>query len=230
MYPWTEERIVWYQRAVAFTGFDRALADLAIGAPKPGEEVCDLGCGTGYLALELARRGCRVTAVDRAGVCLDYLRAETARRGLADRLTVVEADWHDLPPGTAWDTVVMAFAGKPDEELGGYLALCRRRLVLVTKTSAQSHVRGPGEPPLFRRDADALEAALRARGLSFARRDAVLDFGQPLRSREEAEAYLAAHGADGRALDGLLETGDPELPLYLPSEKHMAIFSVGIGR
>ena len=226
MYPWTEERIVWYQRAVAFTGFDRALADLAIGAPKPGEEVCDLGCGTGYLALELARRGCRVTAVDRAGVCLDYLRAEAARRGLTDRLTAVEADWHDLPPETAWDTVVMAFAGKPDEELGGYLALCRRRLVLVTKTSAQSHVRGPGEPPLFRRNADALEAALRAWGLSFARRDAVLDFGQPLRSREEAEAYLAVYGGPESALTRLTETGDPEFPLCLPNEKRLAVFTI----
>lgn len=226
MYPWTEERIAWYQRAVAFTGFDRALADLAIGAPEPGEEVCDLGCGTGYLALELARRGCRVTAVDRAGLCLDYLRAETARRGLADRLTAVEADWHDLPPGTAWDTVVMAFAGKPDEELGGYLALCRRRLVLVTKTSAQSHVRGPGEPPLFRRNADALEAALRARGLSFARRDAALDFGQPLRSREEAEAYLAVYGGPESALTRLTETGDPEFPLCLPNEKRLAVFTI----
>ena len=226
MYPWTEERIVWYQRAVAFTGFDRALADLAIGAPKPGEEVCDLGCGTGYLALELARRGCRVTAVDRAGVCMDYLRAEAARRGLTDRLTAVEADWHDLPPETAWDTVVMAFAGKPDEELEGYLARCRRRLVLVTKTSAQSHVRGPGEPPLFRRNADALEAALRARGLSFARRDAVLDFGQPLRSREEAEAYLAVYGGPESALTRLTETGDPEFPLCLPNEKRLAVFTI----
>ena len=226
MYPWTSERVAWYQRAVDWTGFDRKLADLALPDLAPGDQVCDLGCGTGYLALELARRGCRVTAVDRAGVCLDYLRAETARRGLADRLTVVEADWHDLPPGTAWDTVVMAFAGKPDEELGGYLALCRRRLVLVTKTSAQSHVRGPGEPPLFRRNADALEAALRARGLSFARRDAVLDFGQPLRSREEAEAYLAVYGGPESALTRLTETGDPEFPLCLPNEKRLAVFTI----
>ena len=226
MYPWTEERIVWYQRAVAFTGFDRALADLAIGAPKPGEEVCDLGCGTGYLALELARRGCRVTAVDRAGVCLDYLRAEAARRGLTDRLTAVEADWHDLPAGAAWDTVVMAFAGKPDLELGGYLALCRRRLVLVTKASLQSHVRGEGVPPLYRRDGDELARALDLRGLTFTRQAACLDFGQPLRSREEAEAYLAAYGAEGDALARLEETGDPAFPLYLPNRKEMEIFRI----
>ena len=226
MYPWTSERVAWYQRAVDWTGFDRKLADLALPDLAPGDQVCDLGCGTGYLALELARRGCRVTAVDRAGVCLDYLRAEAARRGLTDRLTAVEADWHDLPPETAWDTVVMAFAGKPDEELEGYLARCRRRLVLVTKTSAQSHVRGPGEPPLFRRDADALEAALRARGLSFARRDAVLDFGQPLRSREEAEAYLAVYGGPESALTRLTETGDPEFPLCLPNEKRLAVFTI----
>ena len=226
MYPWTSERVAWYQRAVDWTGFDRKLADLALPDLAPGDQVCDLGCGTGYLALELARRGCRVTAVDRAGVCLDYLRAEAARRGLTDRLTAVEADWHDLPPETAWDTVVMAFAGKPDEELEGYLARCRRRLVLVTKTSAQSHVRGPGEPPLFRRNADALEAALRAWGLSFARRDAVLDFGQPLRSREEAEAYLAVYGGPESALTRLTETGDPEFPLCLPNEKRLAVFTI----
>ena len=226
MYPWTSERVAWYQRAVDWTGFDRKLADLALPDLAPGDQVCDLGCGTGYLALELARRGCRVTAVDRAGVCLDYLRAEAARRGLTDRLTAVEADWHDLPPETAWDTVVMAFAGKPDEELEGYLARCRRRLVLVTKTSAQSHVRGPGEPPLFRRNADALEAALRARGLSFARRDTALDFGQPLRSREEAEAYLAVYGGPESALTRLTETGDPEFPLCLPNEKRLAVFTI----
>src|SRR5205823_3312361 len=37
---------------------------LATAAPRPGMRVLDLGCGAGWLSLELARRGAHVTALD----------------------------------------------------------------------------------------------------------------------------------------------------------------------
>lgn len=228
MYQWTEERVQWYQRAVDYTGFDKKLIALLLPALPVGETVCDLGCGTGYLALELARQGYAVTAVDRSDVCIDHLIVRREQEGL-ERLTIRRADWKTIPPGMRWDHVLMAFAGKLDQDLERYLALCRRQLILVVKTSSQSHVQAPGIPPRFRRDADALEEKLRGLNLTYRRRDEALEFGQPLRSLEEARRYLAAFEADlgpEGALGRLVETEDPELPLYLPSAKKLAIFFI----
>src|SRR5438477_13058409 len=39
---------------------------LAFGVGTPGQDVLDIGAGTGAVAREMAHRGCRVTALDRA--------------------------------------------------------------------------------------------------------------------------------------------------------------------
>ena len=61
---WTKERITWYQRAVEHTRFDRLLADALEPYLADCETVCDLACGTGYLAMELARRGKTYTGTE----------------------------------------------------------------------------------------------------------------------------------------------------------------------
>ena len=66
------------------------------------QSVLDAGCGTGRVAIELARRG--VTAV---GVDLDRSMLETARRK-APQLRFIEADLAALALADRFDVVVMA--------------------------------------------------------------------------------------------------------------------------
>src|SRR4051812_20707877 len=56
-------------------------------APRPGERVLDLGCGTGHLAAQIAAAGAEVVGIDRAATMV-----EQARRAYPDlRFEVGEA-------------------------------------------------------------------------------------------------------------------------------------------
>jgi len=69
---------------------------------RPGQRVLEVGCGCGYLSLEMARRGLRVTGVDVSAVAV-----ETARRHAAAL---------DVPPGFRPEFEVVTGTSLPFED------------------------------------------------------------------------------------------------------------------
>ena len=83
--------------ALAASGHDvhgeASLVDALLG--RPGAAVLDAGCGTGRVAIELARRGHRTVGIDVDAELLDRAR------GKAPDLEWVEGDLARLPPEVA---------------------------------------------------------------------------------------------------------------------------------
>lgn len=108
-----------------------------IGGPQPalarvldagvrGRTVLDLGCGTGDLAIALARCGHEVTAVDISAVAIDRARAKAAGQGLTVHFEVGDATRLSLaaaPFDTVFDSGLLHNLHRyADSGLDDYLA------------------------------------------------------------------------------------------------------------
>jgi SAM-dependent methyltransferase len=74
---------------------------------KPGETVLDAGCGEGVLSWYLAERGAKVTAIDISKPNVENAQAFLEKKGVLDRVTVLQGDAENLPfPDGSFDWVV----------------------------------------------------------------------------------------------------------------------------
>lgn len=121
---------------------------LAAAAPQPGEQVLDIGCGTGVTTEPFARAvqpGGRITAVDIAQPMLDAARARIDKAGLDNvSLILADAQVHAFPPAT-FDLVtsrcgVMFFADPTAafKNIGGALKPRARLCMAVWATMAEN--------------------------------------------------------------------------------------------
>ncbi len=102
---------------------------------KPGAAILDVGCGTGRHAIELARRGFKVTGVDLSEGMLAEARRHAADAGV--QITLIHADaarWRPgrRPDAARFDAVIclcegaFGLLGSRDDALGQPLAILRR--------------------------------------------------------------------------------------------------------
>ena len=124
--PWHEQDEFWRAVEPFLFGQRRMAAALAeveqvirLAGLQPGLAVLDLGCGIGRRALEFARQGFRVTAVDRTRAYLDTAANAAAAAQLT--LEVVEADMRSFRRPGAFDVAVNLFTSfgffeNPDDD------------------------------------------------------------------------------------------------------------------
>lgn len=172
--------------------WDRIL-DLVVPAGRPLGAL-DVGCGTGFLSLELAARGHRVTGVDLAPSMLDLARKKAAAQGLDARFE--EADAERLPfAAKSFDLVVSRHLlwtlPHPEAAIDDWIRVLRPggRLAIV------DGARCDGDAALPQRENARTSPEYAAIG------DRLPFYGG--RPREQIEAVLRAHGLRGVASDPL---------------------------
>ena len=122
-----DSQAYWNKRAATFTrdatsDYEHWLVDLL--ALEAGDEVLDMGCATGTLAVPLARAGHRVHGCDFADAMLAILdeRAAAEHLPITSHLLAWEDDWEAAGLGT--DSVDVAFASRSlmAEAVGPFVA------------------------------------------------------------------------------------------------------------
>jgi ubiquinone/menaquinone biosynthesis C-methylase UbiE len=110
------QRRVWSRRVNSWdhhtpAGLEKVTAAvLAEARIEPGDQVVDLGCGTGQLSLPLAQRGARVLAIDVSPAMIERLAAKARQlqlNGLDGLAAPVE---HLALPARSVDLIVTSYA------------------------------------------------------------------------------------------------------------------------
>ena len=132
-----DSQAYWNKRAATFTrdatsDYEHWLLDLL--ALEAGEEVLDMGCATGTLAVPLARAGHRVHGCDFAEAMLAILDERTATESLpiTCHLLAWEDDWEAAGLGT--DSVDVAFASR--SLMSGDVPACVHKLDATARSRA----------------------------------------------------------------------------------------------
>jgi SAM-dependent methyltransferase len=187
-------------------------------APREGERVVDVGCGTGNAALLAAERGATVTGIDPAQRLLDVAAAQASERGLEATFEVGEAAAIPLPDAIA-DVVLSVFGAifAPDpkaavREMARVLAPEGRMLLaawipggpisqavrLTRETVAEILEQPPPAPPFAWHDETVLRDLFEPDGLAVSVEEHNISFTAPSAEEfvdRESENHPLAVGA-----------------------------------
>jgi ubiquinone/menaquinone biosynthesis C-methylase UbiE len=117
---------------LTFGSIGRVKAEIASRVAGAGRRVLELGCGTGSLAIMMARTGARVLAIDTSEEMLAVARRRIEAEGLAERVELrrLSALEVDTLPRASFDAVVctLVLSELSDDEIRYVLAQTRALL------------------------------------------------------------------------------------------------------
>ncbi|HLC50575.1 MAG TPA: methyltransferase domain-containing protein, partial [Candidatus Nanoarchaeia archaeon] len=81
-----------YDNVVARTSFYKKLIRNSVRSLEGCSRVVDFGCATGNLAIELAKKGIKVLAIDNNAAMINVARKKIEKEGLENNIEVINAD------------------------------------------------------------------------------------------------------------------------------------------
>ena len=229
-FTWDEQNIEWFLSASVYTGFHKALAEKLLKYIKPGDTLCDVGCGLGRLDLELAPHVKRLTAIDISEIAIGVLRRDAAALGLAN-IDHRIGDSRELTGD--YDVLLLSFFGQPN--VPDYNQLSFRRMLRVVNAENRSGLYPERHRYLEKDTVPVVRAELEEKGVKFTIDADAIEFGQPLRSGQDAARFVLQNAPEADAGEisdflgeNLIATGRDDFPFYLPNKKELAVFVIDI--
>ena len=232
---WTQTSAEWYDLASEYTGYHDRLLEHLIPLLKPEDHCCEIACGTGALARKVAPHVSSYTANDVDASALSFLKNRLMEPG-SPNIRILEGDWQEVLAGRHYDVVLASYYGVPVALWPDLCSIVSRRFIAICPRDEQWRKKRRGrETPDQRVLKLETPAMIRDfcdnQGIPFVSQPLDLEFGQPFRSRHEAEAYIRYYyrleGADiSRFIDQKLCIRDGIL--YFPKKKEIEIISMDL--
>ena len=227
-YIWDKQSIEWFLNASSYTGFHATLARKIIPLLEPGGTLCDVGCGLGILDLELAPYVSKLTAIDVNEDAIAVLKREVERSGIKN----LRAECCDaMQLEGSFDTVIISFVGGVN--LLNNRKLTCRRIIRIISAENKGSLYPERHRSKTKETVPLVTGELIAHSLRFRLEMEAIEFGQPLKSRMDAEQFILKNAPDATAeeIDSFIDenvelTGRDDFPLYLPNKKQFGIFVI----
>lgn len=228
MYLWKKDMVSFMKDASEYGRFHAILAERLRPFLPEGAQLCDAGCGLGYLTLALAPLCRQVTAVDVSSAALDVLRQNLQKRGITNVEVCCRAI-ADATPARPYDAMVFCSFGQIDEILRVAAQQCCGTVLVAKKLRAAPRFGVQGRRQHHESAEEACEV-LRRRHIPFIAQTHCITLGQPLRTVDDAVRFFALYNPDceiDRAWvqARLVHTGRTDFPYYLPENGRVALMA-----
>ncbi len=235
MFRWQPQMIRYMKDASEYGFYHRKLAEKIVKHLPENANICDAGCGLGYLSLELAQYCHNVIAVDIAPKALNILSQNIQQHGYTN-ISVVEGNISDCCPLEPYDAMVFCFFGSIAKTLAVAKAQCCGRVIMIRKNWEKHRFTLCDKPLEYFNFAEA-QTQLNFIGIPFCYETFALEMGQPFRSMEDAVDFFRTYNKDVDAdsitatdiWDKLIKQDCKDFPYYLPSLKQMGLIALDSG-
>ena len=196
-----------------------------------GLRVCDAGCGLGYLAMAMARRGARVTAIDAAQAPLKALHTALLTSCIT-HVDVWRQDVWQLPEDVRFDAMVFCLFGAFEETLALARKHCNRLVIVKRGNPTRRFALGASlrACDVAAQTRDRLDAL----GLPYREQTLTLALDQPFRTIDDALLFFRLYATrdatptidENAVRQRLLPGSSAEFPYVLPAERELTLFAI----
>lgn len=235
---WTPDMISFMKDAALKTEYFKVLARRVRSLCPDAATVCDAGCGTGELSLQLSTLFKNVISADLSKDAIDSLKQEAILRN-RDNIRAVNCNLLKDSPETITgslkpDVMVFSFFGRVSQAFEIARRLGCPKAVIVKRAYKVHRFSLTGVPidndTSFRKELDSLTE-------NYQEEEFEVEFGQPFRSVADALRFFEIYSRDSdrsvltmQNVEKLLEkTGDLEFPFYLRKSRKCLLILADTG-
>ncbi len=235
---WTPDMISFMKDAALKTDYFKLIAKKVRQLYPDAKTVCDAGCGTGELSLELSKLFENIIAADLSASAIADLESEIKKREIknirAVNCNLLEDKTETIAENSKIDLMIFSFFGRISQAFETAKRFNCPNIVIV-KRNYKNHRFSLTEIPI--EYGRTYKEELKQYTNDYAEEEFEVEFGQPFKSAEDAVKFFEIYSRDtDRSLltkenieKQLNKTEDPVFPLYLSKTRKCLLISADAG-